>query len=70
VGEVASDPEGCLVLAGLGVMDLSMNAPLIPIVKDRLSQYTLAEMQNLAQLALQSTSAADVRRNLHLRLHT
>lgn len=68
VGEVASDPEGCLVLVGLGVLDLSMNAPLIPIVKDRLSQYTLAEMQKLARIALESTSAADVRRNLQLRL--
>ncbi len=69
VGEVASDPEGCLVLIGLGVRDLSMNAPLIPIVKDRISNYTLAEMQKLAQIALRSTSAADVRRNLHARLH-
>jgi phosphotransferase system enzyme I (PtsP) len=69
VGEVASDPEGCLVLVGLGVRDLSMNPPLIPIVKDRLSNYTLAEMEKLAQIALGSTSAADVRRNLHVRLH-
>jgi phosphotransferase system enzyme I (PtsP) len=69
VGEVASDPEGCLVLVGLGVRDLSMNSPLIPIVKDRLSNYTLAEMEKLARIALGSTSAADVRRNLHVRLH-
>ncbi|HEX9843442.1 MAG TPA: putative PEP-binding protein, partial [bacterium] len=65
-GELASDPEGCLVLAGLGVRDLSMNAPLIPIMKDRFAQYTLEEMEQLARIALSSTSAANVRRNIQL----
>ena len=67
VGEVASDPDGCLVLVGLGLRELSMNAPLIPIVKDRLSQFTLAELEALAQSALHFASAADVRRSLQLR---
>jgi phosphoenolpyruvate-protein kinase (PTS system EI component) len=68
-GELASDPEGCLVLAGLGVRELSMNAPLIPIMKDRFAQYTLAEMEQLAAVALNSTSAANVRRNIQLFRH-
>lgn len=66
VGEVASGPDGCLVLVGLGLRELSMNAPLIPIVKDRLSQYTMAELEEIARIALDSTSAVDVRRNLQL----
>lgn len=65
-GELASDPEGCLVLVGLGLRQLSMNAPLIPIMKDRLAQYTLEEMEQLAEIALNSTSAANVRRNIQL----
>ncbi|HUJ75776.1 MAG TPA: putative PEP-binding protein, partial [bacterium] len=65
-GEVASDPDGCLVLVGLGLRELSMNAPLIPIVKDRLSHFTLAELENLASMALMATSAAAVRRNLQV----
>jgi phosphotransferase system enzyme I (PtsP) len=65
-GELASDPEGCLVLVGMGLRELSMNAPVIPIMKDRFSQFTLAEMEQLAELALKSTSAANVRRNIQL----
>jgi phosphotransferase system, enzyme I, PtsP len=68
-GELASDPEGCLVLVGLGLRDLSLNAPVIPLMKDRLSQYTLAEMEQLAEVALNSTSAANVRRNIQLFRH-
>jgi len=68
-GEMASDPEGCLVLVGLGLRELSMNPPLIPLVKDRLSQITLEETENLARLALNSTSADNVRRNIRRFVH-
>ena len=67
VGEVASDPDGCLVLVGLGVRELSMNAPLVPIVKDRLAHFTLAELEAIAQTSLEATSATAVRSNLALR---
>ena len=63
-GEMASDPEGCLVLVGMGLRELSMNAPLIPLVKDRLAQMTLPELENVARIALNSTTAANVRRNI------
>ncbi|MBI3993388.1 MAG: phosphoenolpyruvate--protein phosphotransferase [Candidatus Lambdaproteobacteria bacterium] len=68
-GEMASDPEGCPVLVGMGLRELSMNAPLIPLVKDRLSRYTLTEMERLADIAQHSTTAENVRRNIHLFLH-
>jgi len=67
VGEVASDPDGCLVLVGLGLRELSMNAPLVPLLKDRLAQFTLAELEALAESCLESTSASAVRSNLQLR---
>lgn len=65
-GEMASDPEGCLVLVGLGLRELCMNAPLIPLVKDRLAQLTLEQTENLARVALDSTSGANVRRNIRM----
>jgi len=68
-GEMASDPEGSPVLVGMGLRELSMNAPLIPIVKDRLSQFTLPQMQQLAAIAKSSTTAENVRRNIHVFLH-
>ena len=64
IGELASDPDGCLVLVGMGLRELSVNAPLIPILKDRLGQFTLAEMEHLANIAAGCTSAAHIRRNL------
>lgn len=60
-GEMASDPDGCVILIGMGLRHLSMNAALIPVVKERLSYITLEEAQNLAQKALNSTSAKEVR---------
>jgi phosphotransferase system enzyme I (PtsP) len=68
-GEMASDPEGCLVLVGMGLRELSMNAPLIPLVKDRLSQLTLPQAENLARIAMNSTTGANVRRNIRMLLH-
>ncbi len=63
-GEMSSDPEGCLVLAGMGLREMSMNAPLIPIVKDRLAQYTLEQLEQLSRIAMDSTTADNVRRNI------
>lgn len=65
-GELASDPEGCLVLVGMGLRELCMNAPLIPIMKDRFAQFTLEDMEQLADIALNSTSAGNVRRNIQI----
>ena len=44
-GEMASDPDGCVILVGLGIDTLSMNAPLIPVVKKRLSEISLSAAQ-------------------------
>ena len=60
-GEMASDPDGCVILVGLGLKIFSMNAPLIPMVKERLSLITMPEAVRLAEKSLQSESALDVR---------
>lgn len=63
-GEMASDPDGCVVLVGLGLRHLSMNIGVIPVVKKRLSLITLAEAESLAQAALQFSSATEVRKHI------
>ena len=60
-GEMASDPDGCVILVGLGLKIFSMNAPLIPTVKERLSLITMPEAVRLAEKSLQSESALEVR---------
>jgi phosphotransferase system enzyme I (PtsP) len=60
-GEMASDPDGCIILVGLGIDTLSMNAPLIPVVKKRLSEISLSAAQSLSQKALNASSPAEVR---------
>jgi phosphotransferase system enzyme I (PtsP) len=68
-GEMASDPDGCIILVGLGMRLLSMTAPLIPVVKERLAHITLQQAQELAQFALhQADSAQEVRREIAARL--
>jgi phosphoenolpyruvate-protein phosphotransferase/dihydroxyacetone kinase phosphotransfer subunit len=51
-GELAGDPEAAVVLAGLGVKELSMAAGRIPAVKDALRAVTLAEARAAAGRAL------------------
>ena len=60
-GEMASDPDGCIILIGLGIYSLSMNAPLIPVIKKRLSEIPLSAAKSLAQRALNATSPEEVR---------
>jgi phosphotransferase system enzyme I (PtsI) len=51
-GEMAGDPLHALVLAGLGLEELSMNAVAIPVVKSVLRASTIAEARSLADQAL------------------
>ena len=60
-GEMASDPDGCVILIGLGINALSMNAPLIPVIKKRLSEISFSDAQNIAQKALDLSSPNEVR---------
>ncbi len=63
-GEMASDPDGCILLIGLGLRKLSMNAMLIPMVKERLSHVTIAQAEKLAEQALRASSAEEVRKQI------
>lgn len=60
-GGLASDPKGALILAGLGVTELSASVPAIPAVKAEIRKHSLAELQRLAQRALECRTAAEVK---------
>ena len=51
-GELAGEPEAAVLLAGLGVRELSMAAGRIPEVKDALRAVTLADARRAADRAL------------------
>jgi phosphoenolpyruvate-protein phosphotransferase/dihydroxyacetone kinase phosphotransfer subunit len=61
-GELAGDPAAAVLLAGLGVDELSMAAPLIPGVKETLRGVTLDQARDVAARALQLDDAGAVGR--------
>lgn len=60
-GGMAGDPKGAMILAGLGVAELSMSIPSVAAIKARLRARSLVDMQALARRALACQSAAEVR---------
>jgi len=60
-GELAGNALATPVLVGLGIDELSMNAPAIPAVKERIRRLTIAEAEEKAATALALTSASEVR---------
>lgn len=60
-GGVAGDELGALVLAGIGVHELSVSTPQIAAVKAALREHTRDELRDLARRALACGNAAEVR---------
>jgi phosphocarrier protein FPr len=60
-GELAGDPPTAVLLAGLGVTELSMAPALVPEVKEALRGVELAQAQAAARQALEADSAAAAR---------
>jgi phosphoenolpyruvate-protein kinase (PTS system EI component) len=67
-GEMAADPAGAVVLAGLGVGELSMQPRAFASVKAALRRFTLAEARELAEAASAAVSATEARRLVDERL--
>jgi phosphoenolpyruvate-protein phosphotransferase/dihydroxyacetone kinase phosphotransfer subunit len=61
-GELASDPAAVPVLVGLGIAELSANAPAIPAVKQAVRGVDAEAARDLAEHALELSSAAEVRK--------
>jgi multiphosphoryl transfer protein len=66
-GELAGDPAAAVLLAGLGVTELSMAAAVVPEVKAALREVSLADARAAAEAAL-DTDDADAARRLALAL--
>jgi multiphosphoryl transfer protein len=60
-GGIAGDLQGAVILTGLGVSELSVGIPSIAAIKAHIRGLSLAEMQRIAQQALQCRTAAEVR---------
>ena len=60
-GGVAGEPEGALILAGLGVRELSVSVPSVAAVKARLRGVTRNKVERLAAQALACSRADEVR---------
>ena len=60
-GEMAGDPEVAVLLAGLGVTELSMAPTLIPEVKAALRRVDLTDARTAAQAALTATDPEGAR---------
>jgi phosphoenolpyruvate-protein phosphotransferase len=60
-GELAGDPAGAVLLAGLGVTELSMSPVLIPEVKAALRRIDLEQAREVALAAIETDSADDAR---------
>ena len=60
-GELGSDPFAVPILIGLGIDELSMNVPSVPMVKAQIRTLKTPELQELAQQALECSTAMEVR---------
>jgi phosphocarrier protein FPr len=60
-GALGDDPQALPILIGLGVDELSVSIPVIPTVKARVRTLTEKDCVNLAEQALKSANAAEVR---------
>jgi len=60
-GELGSDPYAIPILIGLGIDELSVNVPSVPLVKAQIRGLKASELQSLAQQALECSTAREVR---------
>lgn len=60
-GEIAGDPRFTALLVGLGVRDLSMAAPKLPRVKQRVLQLNLATASRRARMVMDQPDEARIR---------
>ena len=51
-GEMAGRKESVIILAGMGIRELSMSPKQIPIIKETLSRFTIKELENISSRSL------------------
>jgi len=67
-GELAGDPLAVPLLVGLGLDELSMNVPALPVAKQIIRRLRASEMEALAEEALTLETPAEVKKLVAERL--
>ena len=60
-GEMASDPAAAVLLLGMGIHELSMSAPSIPKVKEKIRKISFEEAKVILEAVLQLETAEEVK---------
>lgn len=63
-GAMASDPLAAILLSGMGLRNLSMEASAIPEVKAALARVSITEAQDAADMAFEACTAQELERGL------
>jgi phosphotransferase system enzyme I (PtsI) len=63
-GEMASEPYGALVVVGMGLRELSMEASSVPEIKETLHRVTIAEVEEALEALLLLETTDEVTRQL------
>jgi phosphocarrier protein FPr len=65
---MAGDPLAIPILVGLGMDELSMNLPVVPVAKQIIRQINHTEMVSLAEEVLQLDTSNQVKQHVHSKL--
>jgi phosphoenolpyruvate-protein phosphotransferase (PTS system enzyme I) len=66
-GAMASDPLAAILLVGMGLRELSMEAAAIPEIREAIGSVTVAEAEEVARTCFKAETAAEIERILHER---
>ncbi|HKO48129.1 MAG TPA: phosphoenolpyruvate--protein phosphotransferase [Polyangiaceae bacterium] len=66
-GAMASDPLAAILLVGMGLRELSMEAAAIPEIREAVASVTVAEAEEVARTCFSADTARDIERILHER---
>jgi phosphotransferase system enzyme I (PtsI) len=64
---MASDPIAAILLVGIGLRNLSMEASAIPEVKAALARVSVQEAQDAAGMAFEATTAQELEEGIRAR---
>jgi len=64
-GAMASDPLAAILLVGMGLRELSMEAAAIPEIREAVGSVTVAEAEEIAQSCFKAETAGEIERILH-----
>ena len=63
-GEMASDPNAAILLMAMGIKELSMSAPSIPKVKERIRNITLADAKKILDKVMEMEDGDEIKKYL------